>query len=264
MRMFRIGLTRADIEIRQFFRERDTVLLTFTFPMIMLVLLGASFKHTYPGTNITVSQIYSTAMISAGIMGVAFQYLGVNIIIERKNGTLKRLRGTPMPLFAYFIGKIFEILVISAVEVIILLAMSAGLYGVKLPSSVSSWMTFFWVFILGITASSLMAIAATRLALTGRNAVVVITMPFIILEFISGVFIPFTQLPHWMSLIALLFPLAWMMEGVRAALLGAPGAVLERSGSYHLWLAALVLVAWSVGGFVLCLGTFRWSDGRSA
>jgi ABC-2 type transport system permease protein len=263
VRTLQLGLIRADIEIRQFFREKDTVFFTFAFPIVMLALLGASFRHTFPGSHITVSQIYCTAMIGAGIMGVSFQNLGVSIIVERKNGTLKRLHGTPMPLGSYFIGKMAQVLVISAVEVTILLAMSVLIYGVRLPHAIGAWITFSWVFILGITASSLIAIAATKLARSGKNAVIVITMPFVLLEFISGVFVPFTELPRWMSSIASVFPLAWMMEGVRSALLGTSGAVLERSGSYNLPLVALVLGVWSIGGFALCLSTFRWSDGRS-
>jgi ABC-2 type transport system permease protein len=263
MRTLSIGMARAGLEIRQFFREKDTVFFTFAFPIIMLVLLGVSFRHTYPGTHITVAQVYSTALIGAGIMGVSFQNLGTAICLERRNGTLKRLRGTPMPLASYFIGKMLQIVVIAIGETAILLLMSMVLYGVRLPQAIMPWLTFSWVFILGIVSSALLAIGAARLAVKGQNAIVVITMPFIILEFISGVFIPFTSLPVWMSSIASLFPLAWMMEGFRSALLGASGAGLERSGSYNLGLAALVLVAWSIGGFMLCLRTFRWSDSRN-
>jgi ABC-2 type transport system permease protein len=263
MRTLSIGMSRAALEIRQFFREKDTVFFTFAFPIIMLVLLGVSFRHRYPGTDITVAQVYSTALIGAGIMGVSFQNLGTAICIERRNGTLKRLRGTPMPLAAYFVGKMLQILIIAVGETAILLLMSVAMYGVRLPGAIGPWLTFSWVFVLGIITSALLAIGAARLAVQGQNAIVVITMPFIILEFISGVFIPFTALPGWMSAIASAFPLAWMMEGFRAALLGTSGTSLEPTGSYHLGLAAVVLTAWAIGGFVLCLRTFRWSDSRS-
>src|SRR5215472_12476679 len=264
MKTLTIGLSRGRLEIRQFFREKDTVFFTFAFPIIMLVLLGISFRHTYPGTHVTVAQVYSTALIGAGIMGVSFQNLGTAVCIERRNGTLKRLRGTPMPLAAYFVGKMLQIVIIAMGETCILLAMSVLMYGVRLPHSLHAWLTFSWVFSLGIVSSSLLAIGAARLAVKGQNAIVVITMPFIILEFISGVFIPFTALPSWMTTIASAFPLAWMMDGFRSALLGTPGVVLERSGSYQLGMAALVLAAWSVCGFVLCLRTFRWADSRTA
>ena len=258
-----IGVSRGALEIRQFFREKDTVFFTFAFPILMLLLLGMSFRHTSPGGHISLAQVYSTALIGAGIMGVSFQNLGTAICIERRNGTLKRLRGTPMPLAAYFVGKMLQVLVIAFGETAVLLLISALLFGVRLPHAAASWLTFAWVFCLGITSSALLAIGAARLAVKGQNAIIVITMPFIVLEFISGVFIPFTQLPGWMSAVASAFPLAWMMEGFRSALLGSSGAVLERSGTYHLGLAALVLVIWTLAGFMLCLRTFRWSDSRS-
>lgn len=85
-----------------------------------------------------------------------------------------------------------------------------------------------------------------------------ITMPFVVLQFISGVFIPFTELPGWLIDIASLFPLKWMCQGFRSVFLGDAGAVLEITGSYELTRVALVLAAWAVGGLILCLTTFRW------
>jgi ABC-2 type transport system permease protein len=264
MKTLTIGASRGRLEIRQFFREKDTVFFTFSFPIIMLVLLGISFRHTYPGTHITVAQVYSAALIGAGIMGVSFQNLGTSLCMERRNGTLKRLRGTPMPLGAYFVGKMLQIVIIALGETCVLLVMSMLMYGVRLPHALDAWLTFAWVFCLGIVSSSLLAIGVARLAVKGQNSIIVITMPFIILEFISGVFIPFTELPSWMTTIASVFPLAWMTDGFRSALLGPRGVVLERSGSYQLGWAAVVLAAWCACGFVLCLRTFRWSDSRTA
>ncbi|SDQ94717.1 ABC transporter permease [Thermostaphylospora chromogena] len=253
-----LGMSRAAVELRMFFRERDQVIFTFSFPIVLLVLFGSIFADAYEGTPITVSQVYTAGLIGAGVMSTSFQNLGISIAVERDQGTLKRLAGTPMPRSSYFIGKIVSVLVIALLEVVILLAVGVFLYDLELPAEAARWAVFAWVFLLGVSGAALLGIAASSLPRSARSATAVITMPFVVLQFISGVFIPFTELPGWLIDIASLFPLKWMCQGFRSVFLGDAGAVLEITGSYELTRVALVLAAWAVGGLILCLTTFRW------
>lgn len=253
-----LGMSRAVMELRMFFRERDQVIFTFSFPIVLLVLFGTIFAHAYEGTPITVSQVYTAGLIGAGVMSTSFQNLGISIAVERGQGTLKRLAGTPLPRSSYFIGKIVSVLVVALLEVVILLAVGVLRYDLGLPADTARWAVFAWVFLLGVSGAALLGIAASSLPRSARSATAVITMPFVVLQFISGVFIPFTELPGWLIDIASLFPLKWMCQGFRAVFLGDAGAALEVTGSYELARVALVLVAWVVGGLVLCLTAFRW------
>ncbi|WP_433225699.1 ABC transporter permease [Microtetraspora malaysiensis] len=258
----RLGLARAAIELKMFFRERDQVVFVFSFPVIMLVILASIFSAQYHGTQVTVSQVYVTGLIGAGIMAVSFQNLGISIAIERDEGALRRLTGTPMPRGAYFIGKILSVLVIAAVEVAVLLVAGVLFYDVELPASPGPWLTFAWVFMLGLAASALLGIAASSVPRSVRGAPALITVPFVVLQVISGVFIPFSDLPEWLLRLSAVFPLKWLSQGMRSVFLGDKGAVLEVTGGYELGRVALVLAAWVVGGFVLCLLTFRWKSRR--
>jgi ABC-2 type transport system permease protein len=78
------------------------------------------------------------------------------------------------------------------------------------------------------------------------------------LQFISGVFFIYTELPTWMQNVAALFPLKWMAQGMRSVFLPEEFAAAEAAGSWQLGLVALVLLAWTIGGLVLALTTFRW------
>ncbi|GLW05092.1 transport permease protein [Microtetraspora sp. NBRC 13810] len=258
----RIGMSRSLHELRLFFREREAVVFTFSFPIIMLVLFGSIFNEAFEGTGIAFSQVYAAGLIGAGVMSASFQNLGVAIAVERDDGTLKRLVGTPMPRVSYFIGKIGSVLILAVLEVAILLAVSVALFGLRLPSDVSLWGTFCWVFLLGVTASALLGIAVSSIPRSGKSAAAVITLPFVVLQFVSGVFIPASQLPPWLSDIAAIFPLKWMCQGFRSVFLGDAWVAQEAVGSYELGRVALVLLAWVVGGLVLCLMTFRWKSRR--
>ncbi|WP_214106515.1 ABC transporter permease [Acrocarpospora catenulata] len=257
-----LGLSRAAVETRMFFREKDAVIFTFSFPIILLVLFGSIFAGELEGTGITVSQLYTAGLIGAGVMGAAFQHLGIGISVDREDGTLKRLAGTPMPRSAYFIGKLLSSLVVAVLEVVVLLAIGVLLYDLDLPDQASSWLTMAWVLTLGLAGAALLGIAVSSVPRSAKSAPAVITMPFVVLQFISGVFIPFTELPDWLINISSFFPLKWMCQGLRSVFLGDAGAALELTGSYELGKVALVLTAWVVGGLVLCLTTFRWKGRR--
>ena len=80
----------------------------------------------------------------------------------------------------------------------------------------------------------------------------------LVLQFVSGVFFVFIKLPGWMQNVAALFPLKWLAQGFRAALLPDSLAAAEVSGSWQLGTAAVVLLVWTAAGLVLCRTTFRW------
>ncbi|WP_433253181.1 ABC transporter permease [Streptosporangium sp. CA-135522] len=257
----RLGLSRAAFETKMFFREKDAVIFTFAFPIVLLVIFGSIFAGDLEGTGLSFSQFYVAGLIGSAAM-TGFQNLGIGITVDRDDGTLKRLRGTPLPPGSYFIGKALNTLTISFFQVVILLIVGVTLFGLKLPSAISTWLTFAWVFTLGVIGSSLLGVAASSLPRSGKSASAVIAMPFVVLQFISGVFIPVAQLPVWLVNISSIFPLKWMCQGFRSVFLGDAGATLEIAKSYELDRVALILAAWVVGGLVLCLLTFRWKGRR--
>jgi ABC-2 type transport system permease protein len=76
------------------------------------------------------------------------------------------------------------------------------------------------------------------------------------------VYFPFSSLPKGMQTIAALFPLKWLCQGLRAALLPDSLLAAEPAHSWELGKVALVLTAWLVGSLILCLRTFRWQSDR--
>lgn len=257
-----LGLQRGALEIKQFFRQRDQVVFTFAFPVVFLFLFASIFSDDVQGAGITASQLYVPAMMAAGIMSTSFQSLGISIAIERDERVLRRLRGTPMPPASYFLGKIWLVLVTGLLETAILLLVGTTLYDVDLPSDLGRWFDFAWIFVLGLTACALLGIAISSVPKSGKSATSVVVLPFLVLQFISGVYIAIDTIPDWMLNIGALFPLKWMCQGLRGVFLPESAQVLEQAGSWEFGRAALVLGAWCVGGLVLCLLTFRWKNRR--
>ena len=80
----------------------------------------------------------------------------------------------------------------------------------------------------------------------------------IILQFFSGVFFVFSQLPGWMQQFAALFPLKWLTQGMRYVFLPESFATEEVAGSYELSRIAIVLILWTIVGTFLAVKTFAW------
>jgi ABC-2 type transport system permease protein len=257
--VWRLCLSRGGVELRQFFRERTAVIFTFALPVVLLVLLGAIFDKQMAATGIPSSQLLAAGMIAAGIGSTCFVNLATSITSDREDGTLKRLRGVPMPPIAYFVGKIILVLVTAVVEVAIVLAIATIFYDLPLPTDVGRWVTFAWVFLLGVTGCSLLGTAMSSVPRSVRAAAPIVNLPFLILQFVSGIFIvPITTLPQVLQQIGAVFPLKWMAQGFRSVFLPDAVAAMEPAGVWEHGRIALVLAAWCLGGLILCLTTFRW------
>lgn len=254
-----IGRRRVTIELKQFFRDRNSAVFNFAFPMVLLIIFGSVFGGQDIAPDITFAQYFVAGMIASGVLYTSFQNLAIAIPLEREDGTLKRLRGTPMPKASYFIGKIGTVVVAYTAQVVILITVGVLFYGIQLPSTALQWFTFLWASVLGLIGCTLLGIAFSVVPKTGRGASAVTTPIVLVLQFTSGVFFVFTQLPEWMQVFASFFPLKWLAQAMRSVFLPESAAVMEAAGSWELPMCAFMLALWCVIGLVLSIAFFRWT-----
>lgn len=255
---------RFTIELLQFRRSREGVFFTIAFPVVMLALFGTIFGEAKLGpdsTGVTFAQYFIASMMAAGVWGSCFTNLSISVPSERDSGALKRLAGTPMPMTAYFAGKIGLVLLLSAFETLLLLAMGLAFYHLHLPSA-EKWLTFAWVMVLGITSCTLLGLAVSGLVRNARTASAIVTPIAILLQFISGVYFVFDQLPSWLQNIASLFPLRWLALGLRSVFLPEAFAAQEPGRSWQTGTTAIVMVVWCVVGLAITKRTFTWMSER--
>lgn len=252
-----LGVRRGGLEIRQFARQRESVIFTLLFPVILLLIFGSVFKNTIaPG--VTFSQYFLAGMIASGLVNTGFQGLAITIPLERDFGALKRLRGTPMPAASYFIGKAILVFVSMVIQIILLLGFGAAFFGVEMPTDINKWITFTWLTLLGSACSTALGVAFSVVPKSGRGASAVVSPIVIILQFFSGVFFVFTQLPTWMQQFASLFPLKWLTQGMRSVFLPDSFAVQEVAKSWENERTFAVLVIWLIIGIFFSVRKFKW------
>jgi ABC-2 type transport system permease protein len=256
-RLVRIGLARGHVELLQFGRERDAMVFIFGFPILLLLIFGSVFDDEIaPG--VAFRQYFTAGMIASGLMITSFQSLAIQIAIERDDGTLHRLAGTPMPKGAFFLGKIILVVVTATIQTMLLLVIGALLFDLQLPDDPGRWLTFAWLSLLGAATFTLLGVAASGVPRSGRSASAVISPIVIVAQFISGVFFVYSDLPSWMQHIAALLPLKWLTQGMRSVFLPDSFAAAEPAGSWEHGRIALVLLAWGIVAGVLAMRAFRW------
>ncbi|MEV0647801.1 ABC transporter permease [Phytomonospora sp. NPDC050363] len=258
----RIGLSRGRFEMVEFFRDKGAVIFTFSFPALLMLMLGGIYDEP-SGGDVKLSQVFAASIAASAVVSTSFVNLGGRIAADRDDGSLKRLRGTPMPVAAYFIGKTVQVLLISLAELVLMLGLAMALYDLALPNTVVQWGRLLGFFVLGVICWSLLGIAASSLSRSAKTSAVATLVPYTLLGFVSGVYIVPMGLPPVMEQIGALFPLKWLAQGFRSALLPDSMAAYEAAGTWESGRVALVLGLWAVAGLVLCLTTFRWRDERT-
>lgn len=258
----RIGMSRVIPELKMFYRRPEQMVLTFSMPAVICLLLGSIFSAKLPGTQTSTGAVIAASMLAYGILSTSFINLGIGIAADRESGALRRLRGTPATASSYFIGKIMLVAIASLAEAVILLALGVFAFRLRLPTDVYAWFTLSWVFVLGIVSCALLGIFVSNFASNAVSAAVITNGPAVGLQFLSGTYVPLMVLPAWMLFIGSLFPVKWMAQGFRSVLLPPQMVVFEPAGSWEHGRIFLVLATWSIGGLLACLSVFRWSEKR--
>jgi ABC-2 type transport system permease protein len=245
-RTIRLGASRVVSEVRAYFRQGDSVFFTFLFPVVMLTIFATAFSDQPFGTDaagddVSAAAYYLPGMLAAGLLLSGLQNLAIDI-----------------PVVSYFIGKIGQVLVTGAAQAALLLLVAGVVFGVDLPDTAEKWATFVWVFLLGVTTSAVLGIALSRVPRSGKSATSVILPITLVLQFISGVYLPFSQLPDWLQNVASFFPLKWMAQGMRSVFLPETFESAEPDGLWNLAGVALATGVWLVVGLIVCRITFRW------
>jgi ABC-2 type transport system permease protein len=110
---------------------------------------------------------------------------------------------------------------------------------------------------------ALCGIAFSSIPQSVAGAPAIVNLPYLAIQFISGVFVPFHQLSKGLQTVASIFPIKWMAQGFRSALLPDGALRSEPSGSWQHGTTALMLIGWCVLAALISWRTFRWSPRRS-
>ncbi|HTW10797.1 MAG TPA: ABC transporter permease [Acidimicrobiales bacterium] len=243
--------TRTDL--RCFARNKQAVFFTVALPVVFLAIFASVFKQqnvAVPGGRINESVYYVPGIIAYGLIAATFSNLVTSIVRYREAGIYKRRRATPVSASVVIAGRALVAAITALVLTAVLLAIGWSGFGAHIPGRTAPAFLLYVAVGAAVFACLGFAVASVvKDADSAQPVVLAITLP---LCFISGVFIPILELPHWLIDVGRVFPVHALADG----LLGAynPHTV----GRGFDWVDLVVLAAWGIAGLVVAIRRFSW------
>jgi ABC-2 type transport system permease protein len=251
----RLALQQVLYTNRGFWRNPAAAFFTFAFPLMFLVIFTVLFGNE--DTRVSATQVVSTstfyvASISAfSIITACYTNIAMGVTFSRDAGVLKRIRGTPLPSWAYLFGRIVHAVLVAILLVAICVAFGAAFYEAKVPTT--SLPAFVVTLVVGAASFCALGLAMTAAIPNADASPALVNASILPLLFISDVFIPLRDdAPRWLSTIASIFPVKHFVEGMLASFFPIPGQSSFRLGDL------LAVAAWGVAGTLLAVRFFSW------
>jgi ABC-2 type transport system permease protein len=232
----------AKYEFLKNLRLRVYTLSVLSFPVMFYVLFGLVLNGKEVIAGMGVPTYLMATYGTFGVMGASLFGTAAGLASDRGLGWLQVKRASPMPPFAYFVAKIVQSMIFSAIVICMLLILGISFGGVRLP--LADMLRLIGVLVVGSLPFSAMGLAIGYFA--GPNsAPPVINLIYLPLSFCSGLWVPYMFLPKVVRQIALALPPYHLSQ----LALGVVGAGRHESAASH-W---EVLLAFTL----ICLGVAR-------
>lgn len=255
-----VGMVRRQVRVEQrsFWRNPAAAGFTFVFPLMFLVIFsslsGQGSVDLAGGGKIGFATYYLPGIIGFSVLQAGFTGLTMSLVNRRDAGILKRVRGTPLPIWSYVAGILGSQFVVTVVLAVVTSAVSMLAFDVPFPRHV---LPLVGVLILGAACFSALGVAMTSVIPNADAAPAIVNVIIFPLLFLSGTFFPITN--DTINQISDILPIS-RLQGALFDSFAPPVEVhghLTHAGgpqSSDLW----VLFAWFAVGAFVAVRRFRW------
>lgn len=253
-----LALRQVRYENRAFWRNPAAAFFTFVFPLIFLVIFNLMFGTEEitiaGGQTASGSVFYVPAVVAMSVVNSCFTGLAMSLSVARDGGLLKRTRGTPLPAWAYFAGRVLHVTLVMLLLVVIVTVTGALAYDVDVPGRTLP--AALVALLVGGAAFCALGFAVCTIVPNAEAAPAVVNAIVLPLLFISDVFIPPDNAPAWLTDVANLFPVRHLSVALQTAF-----NPFEQGNGFE-WLALAVVAAWGLAGVAFALRRFSWEPRR--
>lgn len=228
----------------------------YLYPLFMLAI----FHAVFPGevaAGVSYAQYLLPAMITTGVMTTCLQHLAITVAGERESGALRRLSTLPAPAWAHVAAACVSNTVLALSNAALLLIVGRVAFGTDLPSDAGTWGLLVATTLLMVAVCTALGLVIGRLRPSARAASGLVTPIVLVLQFVSGIFFPLSQLPAWMISAASVLPARWSAELMRASLLPSGFQVAEPTGSWETAKGLAIVLVWLAVGVTAAVRVTR-------
>ncbi|HEY1853650.1 MAG TPA: ABC transporter permease [Solirubrobacterales bacterium] len=239
-----------------FKRNRKARLLTLVFPVLLLVIFDGIFHGGHvevSGVSINYGAFFVPSVIVFTLTVSNLAMLINTVVAQRELGILKRRRATPLPAWALVVSQSLTVIAMAFASVLLLVVLAAVAFGTT-PEA-NGILTLILGAVFGSAAFCGLSYAISTFVDSADSAQPMIQLIMFPLFFISGVWVPTSELPSWLNAIASVFPVEHVADLAHRAYVGVVpvGPVL---------LDVAILVAWAAAGAWVAARRFQWYPSR--
>jgi len=252
-----LAVRQVRYENKAFWRNPAAAFFTFVFPLMFLIIFNLIFGSDTtgrfgPGPKVSLSNFYVPTVAAFSIISACYTNIAIGVVFARDEGQLKRVRGTPLPGWAYLFGRIAHAIIVAIILVVIVVAFGRVFYDVDLP--VRTLPAFVISLAVGAACFASLGLAVTAITPNADAAPAVTNATILPLLFISDVFIPLDNAPHWLATFSGLFPVKHLSH----AMLTSYNPPRGSTGAGFVGSDLLVMGIWLAIGIVLSIRSFSW------
>ncbi len=197
------------------------------------VSIPLGFQQTSPGIGVMFAMFFVT-------------FGGASILLEREQGTLRRLLTMPVTKFQILAGKVLGVFVAGVIQFAILVLAGQFLFGVDWGEQPLALSVMILAFVFCTTSFSILIASVVR---TYAQVDAMATLIILPLSALGGAMWPIEIVPQWMQRVALFTPTGWAMQGFH-------DIITRGLGLQDILLEAGVLLAF--GAAFLAIGVWRF------
>ncbi|MDX1447613.1 MAG: ABC transporter permease [Acidimicrobiia bacterium] len=240
---------------RVFWRVPVAAFFTVAFPLMFLVLFnllnGESRIDSLDG--LVFAQFFTPAIAVFSIVTACYTNLVITTSMDRDEGILKRVLGTPLPPAVYIGGRVIAASGVGLSAVLLMLAVGVIAFDVQVI--VGRLPMAGLILVVGAACWSALALAVAGLFRSGQAAPAIANATILPLAFISGIFFPVESGPEWLANAAAVFPLRPYV----AAFSDQWNPLIEPGFP---WTELATLVLWGAAGAWVAAKRFSWEPVR--
>jgi ABC-2 type transport system permease protein len=239
-----------------FSRNRKARFFSLIFPLVLLAVFDGVFHggHTeVNGVAIDYGEFFVPSVVVFTLTTTTLAMLVASVVSQRELGILKRRRATPLPASTLIVSQSATVTAAAIASIVVVTVVAAIAFGTSPASNGGPALVLAVVF--GAAAFCGLAYALSTFVDTADAAQPLIQMLMFPLFFISGIWVPISELPTWLRAVAEVFPVEHVADLVHRAYVGVVPAG-------PLLVDVAVLVAWAVVGAAVAARRFQWYPPR--
>jgi ABC-2 type transport system permease protein len=234
-------------QLKRYFRSRSRLVGSLGQPLLFLVALGFGFGPIYEkAAGGSYIQFLVPGIIAMSVLFTAM-FSGIEIIWDRQFGFLKETLVAPVSRMEIMIGRTLGGATVAIFQGIVVLLISL-LVGFRIGNLLCLPLFFLFMLLIALLFTALgTAIASKMEDMHGFQLI----MNFLVMPvfFLSGALFPLQNLPRALTIVAMLDPLSYGVDGLRGSL----------GAGYQFGFAQDILLLGAATGMLLVVGSYLFS-----